>query len=191
MAFTQKQQAVIYGTVHGVNTITTLSIVEDAETSAEKQALAIDIRDVFLPDFKIGCASGMQFTSIVIQRRDTPSYSPYVLPIAVVGSGNAGPTQVCILWKLDSGTQGKRGKGRLYVPGIANTVFTSNLMDGSRVTSLNAAMVRMNAKYAVGGTGPWHLGIYSRANNSQVGVTQFSFSQLASCLRSRRLGVGI
>lgn len=184
--------ATIYGVCNGVNTVTTLRFMEDVTTLAEKQALAVNVRDNWLPHFKTGCAAAMVFQSIVIQLMNNANDSPYVLPINVVGGGSTLSTQqVAICWRLETGVAGRNGKGRLYVPGIHTGAMNAGIIASATQTSLNAALVTVRGIWCAGGSSPFHLAVLSRVDNVKRAVVDIQYNQLFSTLRSRRLGTGI
>lgn len=184
--------ATILGVCSGVNTMTSLRFMEDVPNLAAKQTLANAIRDRFMPEFKTGCASAMNWTSIVISRAGDASDSPYPLAVNIVGGGSTlGPHQVAIQWNLFTGVAGRRGKGKLYVPGIQTGAMGLGKIASATRVSLDAVMVTMNARWAAGGSESWHLGVLSRVDDLLRAVVTISYNEIFATLRSRRLGVGI
>lgn len=184
--------ASIYGLCSGVNTITTLRFMEDATTLANKQALAIAIRDRFLPQFKTPCAAAMNWTTIVISMQGNPSDSPYQLAINVVGGGsNLAPHQVAVQWNLNTGVAGRRGRGRLFVPGIHTGAIGAGKIASATKLSMDADMTTINSRWTQGGSEAYHLGVLSRVDNALRIVVQVGYSEIFATLHSRRLGVGI
>jgi hypothetical protein len=184
-------KAVVTGVCVGVTTMTTLRWTQIANTQALKSALAVEIRDQFLPLVKSPCAANMKFIAIVISVVGDPNDSPHNISTNVVGSGTLGPQQVALQINFLTGTAGRRGRGKIYVPGIFTTAISEGNFSTSQQTVLNSSMVTLKNRYAVGGSTAWTLGVYSRADDVIRPVVDFTYNLVPSTLRSRKLGVGV
>jgi len=182
----------LYSTFLGVNAINSLHFGQNYNTLAEKQALAIAIRDRFLPGFKTGTSSSLNFFAIEIANVSEANDTPYTLATNVVG-GMSGtlPLQCAIMWKLSTGQAGRRGRGRLFVPCIGSPANSGGQIASATALSLNAEMTTANQRWAVGGSEVSPICVYSRKDDTCYPVVQFSFNLTISTLRSRRLGTGI
>lgn len=182
----------INGVLAGVNTITKLRFMEVVNTVQERQALAVAIRDRWLADWKTGCAAAMNWQSIVITRHGDENDSPYQLAINVVGGGSTlGVFQACIQYNLQTGQAGRRGRGKLYLPGIQTGAMSGGKLASATKVSIDAMLPTLRGRWLAGGSEAYHLGVFSRLNNAMYAVVDISYNEVFACLRSRKLGVGI
>jgi hypothetical protein len=191
MAIAKGVRAVINGICVGITTVTTVRWANTAVSLADKQALANEIRDFFIPNFMIGCSASMNFVSIFITDDDNTGDSPYVLPINKVGSGTQGPTQVAVQLNLLSGVAGRRGRGRLFVPGIRDVSFPGSQLSSSLLLTGQNQINILKGRYCGNASTPWFLGVHSRKDNLTRPVVDITLNNLPSALRSRKVNVGI
>lgn len=187
----QHTKVVITGVCVGVTTITTLRFTQLANTPALKQSLAVEIRDQFLPTVKTPCAANMKFIVIVVSVAEDPNDSPHQISTNVVGSGTLGPQQVAMQINLLTGTAGRRGRGRIYIPGIFTTAINEGNFSSSIQTVYNASMVTLATRYTGAASSGWNMGVLSRVDNVIRPVVQFNYNLVPATLRSRKLGVGV
>lgn len=192
MPYTQHTRVTISGVCSGVNTVTTLRFMESANTTAEKSALAIAVRDRWLAQWKNGMAAAMNFIGIEVRVIGQSSDVPYNLPINVVGGGSAlAPQQLAIQYNLYSGQAGRSGRGRLFAPGLHTGAFSGGKLSTAVTNSLEVDLATLKGRWMAGGTEAYHLGIASRKNTAMYACVEMTYNQIVSTLRTRRLGVGI
>lgn len=137
-------------------------------------------------------------------KRIAPSFSDPILATAANGSvGELGPTSasfVASLVNLRSGVDGKRGRGRLFLPPAGEANITASAIDAGTMAAIAAFGVCLAGKFlGANPSTPWRLGVLSRKDLSGVGGNfDNAFRVVASInpvanvavMRSRKVGHG-
>lgn len=117
--------------------------------------------------------------------------------------GALGPTSVSFastLVNLRSGRDGRRGRGRKFLPPPGEANMTNSLLDEPTLVQIADFLACVATKFIGGGaTEPWRVGVLSRTDLGGLGGNfQSAFRPLVSMnpvaatavLRSRKVGVG-
>lgn len=186
-------KASVYGRGLGINTITTLRFAIAPLEVPGKQALANEI-DVYWCDmWKRVAHSGFQYHTIVIVNTNSPNDSPYQQSINRVGVSVPGPPQISLQVNFLTGTAGRRGRGRVYIPGIQTAAF-SGTGSFSPTTNENTIIPLLNTlrgRWCVPNSSPYILGVYSRLDDAIRPVVSIQYNTIFAALRSRKPGIGI
>lgn len=159
--------------------------------------VAQEIRDNWLTIIRAKQSALLAWRDIRVDTIGDPS-PPLHLAINIGGldSVDSGLSHPTISWKLriSSNTGGKRGRGRIYVPGIRYSHWQYGQLTSFGFTDLQPVVDSLTARYiGAGGTSELFLGILPRGGSSGDFVTATSLSQSLTpgIQRRRNIGVGI
>lgn len=136
------------------------------------------------------------YTSIGVRNIDDMTSSPYVRTIAIQGGADHGDQQVpymCMVLKLRTAIAGRRGRGRVYVAGLA-TAHTANgvLSSGGLALWENPlCLPAIRNAYLAGGSSDLGLVVYHRDTRDHSFVTEILPRSVPGVQRRRNIGVGI
>lgn len=123
--------------------------------------------------------------------------SPFNLPIVVNGVDGVGNNEVqpaiAIKWRIHTATPGRTGKGRIYLCGYRNQLFTSGQLNGTGITNMNVRLNAIKTRYLAGNAVVLKLGVLPRGNNPEAfkAATDITMPLIPGCQRRRNLGIGI
>lgn len=118
-------------------------------------------------------------------------------PIVVNGSDGVGNLEVqpavAIKFRLHTLTGGKTGRGRIYLCGYRNQLFTSGQLNGTGITNMNIRLAAIRDRYIMSGARALTLGVMPRLEIPGLfkPCTEISLAQIPGCQRRRNLGIGI
>lgn len=159
-----------------INTYAFNAIAETAVTNADATALAVDAKDAFrainIPtvtysSWRLTQLRGTGVTPVQGECRTEGGQAfegLYTTNTAGTGSsGDALPPQCALVITLNTGFIGRRRRGRLYVPGFAETDQAAGTFTGTLITAATTAWNVFFNKYAgATPTSPlWRLGVWS------------------------------
>lgn len=109
------------------------------------------------------------------------------------GLNNAHP-QVCYLWSMKTALRGRKGRGRMYIPGINSQITTaSGTVGATLLTTNNTAITNIMNRYGPTGTfaGSLKWVLWSRADNVARPITECTIRNNFGTQRRRNIGVGV
>lgn len=121
-------------------------------------------------------------------------------------TGDCLPGQNAVLVSFRTGQKGGRHRGRLFLPGIAESSTTNALLTGAQLTAVQALAAGLVTQYGPGGSIPvWRLCIYSPIDitpppprkfkpKADELVTPITVAQAVATIRTQRrrsIGTGI
>lgn len=124
----------------------------------------------------------------------TPTNLPLDLPGLDIADPNQSMPTLSVKMRIGTGIAGKKGRGRIYVPGVRQGHWVAGQLSAAGITTWTARANALIARY-VGPTssGPMVLGVSNRTED----VTAFKQADsltvmvIPGCQRRRNLGVGI
>lgn len=133
-----------------------------------------------------------------------PTVTDYFVSSADTSAvGELGPTSVSFastLVNLRSGRDGKRGRGRKFLPPAGEANITASELDQPTLIAITAFLACLAGKFIGGSpTTPWRLGVLSRSTLGGITgnypaafkeLVQMTPSTEVACLRSRKAGKG-
>lgn len=202
-------QARIIGEIHGQQTVNVMHFGTNGQVSDQPsldtlllqlaQALADCVISTLLP----AVTQDWRFVK-ADAKRISPAFSDPIVstaPAAQVGSLSVSSTSfTASLLSLRTGIDGKKGRGRIYLPPAGETEIAQSEIDAGTLVLLAAFAACLAGKFL--GSSPtteWRLGILSRKDyagifgnfdNAFRVVTQLSPVGTVACMRSRRKGHG-
>ena len=199
----------IIGRLHGQQTVnvvhfaTNTTIADDSQLDTLLNQLASAMLECILTTLLPGVSSDWSIDRVEAQRI-APAVSDPVVATATTGSvGERGPTSVSFqsaLLHLRTGSGGKSGRGRMFLPPPGEADITNSAIDDATITLLVAFAACVASKF--GGSSAetdWRIGVLSRKNlaatlgtfdNSFRQVTQLVPEKQMAVLSSRKVGKG-
>lgn len=171
---------------------------DNADGFLSPAQVAAEIRDNWLTILKAKQSGLLAWRDIKVDRLNDPS-PPLHLNINLPGADavDSGLSQPTIAWKLRIATNqgGKRGRGRIYVPGIRYSHWQYGQLTAFGQTDLQPVVDALAARY-VGPSfsGPLKLGVMPRPGpDVEVFIASTSLTQSITpgIQRRRSVGVGI
>lgn len=139
----------------------------------------------------------IQWVQVACQTRATPLPAPTTLTIAINGQQSASGqeyTPLAVILKFSTAIAGRRGRGRSYVPGIANGFATNGLLNSTFHSFADTALNALNARFKLAGSGPLQLLVGPRNGMVLIDylhVTNIQASTFIGVQRRRNIGFGI
>jgi len=159
--------------------------------------VAQEIRDGWLTIIKAKQSAYLSWRDIAVDTIGDPS-PPLHLPVNLGGADavDSGLSHPVINWKLRVATTvgGKRGRGRIYIPGIRYSHWQFGQMTSFGVTDMQPVVDALKARYVgAGGTSDLFLGVLPRDGSSSdfLTATDITQSLTPGIQRRRNIGVGI
>jgi hypothetical protein len=141
--------------------------------------------------------NNFSWIQLLIQTVDGPTPPASVHPISPGGGGSFGDMAapfVTALFQIHTSAPGRKGRGRIFIPGMSIGEF----VDRGRLDSGSYGLFQTNVlngwrtKFLLGGTAPVTLGVCSRSNPTDFSAAEFiDVRQWAACQRRRNYFVGI
>lgn len=202
-------QARIVGTIHGQTTINVMhfatndSIEDEGALDTILLTLAEAIRDCVIESLLPAVTQDWTFVQ-ADAKRIYPVASDPIIATAPGGSvGELGVTSVSFassLATIRTGGGGRRGRGRIFLPPAGEAQIANSALDGPTLVLLAAFLACVAVKFmGADPETPWHLGVYSRKNDSELGgtfdnsfrvATQLSPVANVAVMGSRKIGHG-
>ncbi len=199
----------IIGEIHGSQTVTVLhfarfnSDVDLATLLGKLQVLAQNIVTCALDNLMLGISSDWTFKRVEAQGVSPLATDPQIAqaPAGTNGGGTAqGATIISSLVQVRSGRDGRKGRGRMFLPPAGEASIALGEWDAVWLLALTNFCICLAEKYGEpGGTEEWKLGILSRKDFKAVGgtvansfraATQLAPQALAASMRTRKKGIG-
>jgi len=137
------------------------------------------------------------WTEIRAYNCDTPTLTPLTLTISLQGTDGNASTQllsyVCYILRLRASSGGRKGRGRIYIPGPRFGYYINGSLSASAITALNQVTAQL-AKYLDGGASPWTVGISPRGTGEAtdfIPASTMQFAPISGVQRRRNIGVGV
>lgn len=152
---TQRGQQVEFG-VH----------IQNVLASREPSDLAASWVATAFPLVKAATSASVNWDEVVVSDTDKNGSESVELPLTQPNpgsiAGDALPNQNAMLVGLRTGVKGRRRRGRLYLPGVAEGGQTDGVLTGAQLTAVQAFAQGIVNAYGSGGTETnWRLVIYS------------------------------
>lgn len=173
--------------------------------------------------FSYGAASGLTSATVAAELRDNwctllaagqgfnfgwrnisvyqvgSGLSPTNLPIVINGQDGVSPldgTQViCMKFRILTATGGRKGRGRIYLPGYRQAYWSVGQMTATGITNMTARINAIKTRYVgeATATSPLVLGVLPRGDDpTQFKMsTDLTLSLTPGIQRRRNLGIGI
>lgn len=162
------------------------------ESTSLKQTgvnLAAKVAELYEEVHKVICTADAELICVEARRID-PTGGPIFpwFPSGVVGavSGEEGPAQAAILVALYSATPTGSGRGRMYLPFIAEGLQESGVLLASVTGGIIAELNNFIAPFTDGDSNEWSPVIYSRKLAAGVGIEYYSLRPVL-CTQRRRV----
>lgn len=199
----------LIGTIHGSQTV---NVMHFAKTNADVdlptllgklQTLAQNVAQCAITNLLPIASDDWSFL-----RTEAQGVSPIVTdpqihqtPLPNGGSGGTqGVTIAASLIQIRSGRDGRKGRGRIFLPPSGESHISNGDWDAAWLLALTNFAICLAEKYGEpDGTEEWRLGVLSRKDFSAVGgtvansfrpATQLAPQQIAASMRTRKKGVG-
>lgn len=137
------------------------------------------------------------WVKIQVQEVSPTTSTPFVKVVNRPGQ-QAGSNELvpfaCVILKFQTETAGRTGRGRQYVPTIANGFHTNGLINATFHTYADTAIGNLRDRFLFGGAGngPLYLVICPRNNPANYKkVISINASAFIGCQRRRNIGFGI
>jgi hypothetical protein len=114
-------------------------------------------------------------------------------PAAGSLSGNIAPAVLCPLASIRTGVGGRRGHGRVYMPGLHGASVANGGWESGAFAAWVVKVANLETRYKSGGTGPITLGVYPRNVHDAtafLSCTALVLQAILGVQRRRNLGVG-
>lgn len=203
-------QARIIGVIHGQQTVNVMhfatndAIEDEGALDTILLALATAIGECVVDTLLPAVSQDWTFQK-ADARRIYPTPSDPIIYTAPGGSvGELGVSSVSFaasLLNIRTGGGGRRGRGRVFLPPAGEAQIANSAIDGPTLVLLAAFAACVATKFmGADPDTPWHLGVYSRKNDSEVGgtfdnsfrvATQLSPVANVAVMGSRKIGHGI
>ena len=128
------------------------------------------------------------------QPDQTPTSLIVNLPGLKVGNSFQSFAMLSFLWHLKSFTQGKRGRGRMFIPGIDPVGWNNGVMTATEQGLWDPLITNWKTRF----TGPaassgWKLRIHGKDSSEESApvVAQIELSNKPGVQRRRNIGVGL
>ena len=190
--WTAGAQARIVGEIHGQQTINVLHFATNAAIldEGELDTLLLDLAQALLECVISTLLPAVTSDWKVVQcdaRRIAPAASDPIIATADAGSvGELSPSSVSFaasLVSVRSGGGGRRGRGRMFLPPPGESEVASSAIDPGTVVLITAFLTCLAGKFmGASPTTDWHLGIYSRKNDSEIAGTFDNSFRVATSL---------
>lgn len=202
-------QARIIGEIHGQQTV---NVMHFATNDAIEDQGALDEILLALATAMLECVVETLLPAVSVDwkvvrcdaKRIYPVLSDPIVATAVPGSvGELGPASASFeasLVNVRTGGEGRRGRGRIFLPPPGEAAVAASAIDGPTLTLIAAYCACVATKFmGAAPDTPWHLGILSRAKLASVGGNFDNSFRVATSLnpvadlavmRSRKKGHG-
>jgi hypothetical protein len=185
----------ISGLQQGQTMQNVLHFKKDASSTADLNALAVDIRDNWIQYVKTIQSGSMTYVNIKVARVNN-SDVPVNLTISIPGA-NSGNDQWLTFYshvmQFHTAHAGRTGRGRIYHFGLANNLHDKGLL-WSGVLALWAPIITniMN-RYGPSGSSDFQLYVAPHGTDETAGfpVTSITMNPVVRMQRRRNIGVGV
>jgi hypothetical protein len=141
--------------------------------------------------------NGARWTSIEVREVTTPLNAPFTLAIDILGTG-ASVSQAddpcrCRVLKFQTAQAGRKGRGRLYIPGTAFGAWDTNFVKAGSITAGQTLINNLKQQFlAPNAVQQLALVICPRSDPGNFKtVTDIVQRGLAGYQRRRNIGIGI
>lgn len=134
------------------------------------------------------CGDGINVDQVVVTKLDGTPDGRVFGPSSLTGdwatsaASNDFAPQACALIKLATGATGRSGRGRIYLPWLADELVTRGILDGTTVTNTTAAWVTFTNALVTGGAA---LAVASYTNSTAAQVLNLACESLSATQRRR------
>lgn len=199
----------IVGEIHGSETVNVLHFARfnsdvDLPTLLGKlQLLAQNVVECAIDNLLVGISSDWTFRRVEAQGVKPIATDPQIAQAPAGTNGAGGPQGVTIaasLIQLRSGRDGRKGRGRIFLPPAGEASIANGDWDAQWLLRLTNFCICLANKFGEpAGTEEWRIGILSRKDFNAVGgtvansfraATQLAPQALAASMRTRKKGVG-
>lgn len=138
--------------------------------------------------------SAVVYTQIKVRLLES-QFPPFVKTVNIAGSNgfdNELSTVQAWILRLRSSEIGKRGRGRLYIPGVMKGWTQNGLVISSQIVAWDATIANLMGVYGPSGSSVYRLTIVpSKAPFSTREVTSMQIAPTLGTQRRRNIGVGV
>lgn len=160
----------------------------------ELSAVADHVATNWVGVIRIQQTAAVVYTQVKVRLLDS-QFPPFVKTINTAGSwgfDDEVSTVLCHLLRLRSSEIGKRGRGRLYIPGVLKGWTKNGLMTAAQITSWNARIATLMETYGPNGSSVYRLTIVpSKPPYSSREVTSMQIAPTLGVQRRRNIGIGV
>lgn len=125
--------------------------------------------------------------------------APFNLPIVVNGIDATDPTTgtqvLCQKFRIQTATGGRKGRGRIYLPGYRANLWSQGQLNATGITNMSIRLNAIKNRYVGIALGPSNilLGVLPRGDDPTkfLFATDLSLSLVPGVQRRRSLGIGI
>lgn len=150
--------------------------------------LGLAIIEDLVPTLKAVLSNDCTITQISCRRVAPTKGGGYDVPCGVAGtvSIDTAPPQVCMLATLYSETQGKQGRGRIYIPAVPDTWLTGGTLIVSHGATYVAFLNALMAVIQAGSGATFQAGVYHEGGTFHD-FTSHKLRSWSHTMRSRRM----
>jgi len=187
-------RATIKGTFFGQQVMNVLHFNKPDLVEAELLTLANDLRDNWCETLK--SLLGQEAYFLGIQVRNIENNSWPAREIAFSKQGLAGGIAntfpfACFIMRIQTGTFGRAGRGRIYIWGIGPGSMSGGILLPAVTTNWQTWLTQITNRYCLAGS-TYRLGVCPRAAPQDFkSAISVSLSPKAGVQRRRNIGVGV
>lgn len=160
----------------------------------QMSVLATEIRDVWVEKVRGVITQDVKFVNINVRLLGS-QFAPFDKTINVNGAGSASNQQIpfaCYVIRLRSALIGRKGHGRVYIPGVLNGVTDFGLLNQSTLNFWSPRLADIMAAFGPGGTSTFRLGVGPKVNTTAnfKEVINLQMAPTLGSQRRRNIGIG-
>jgi hypothetical protein len=157
--------------------------------------IATDIKNNWLVQISAMSSGNIVWNNISVRRVDGGTEAPYNLAVSIAGAQSGSAQQLTFLAyviRIRTAVVGRRGRGRIYVPGPNLNLTNLGVWASSTITGWQTPLNNLAARYLAGGTSSIRLGVASHTDPSDwKAATQLLLASIPGIQRRRNIGVGV
>lgn len=160
----------------------------DAYTTSMAEAFATEIRDNWVAHIRGIQSSVCQYTNIKIERV-TGVDVPFNLTVNLLGTQSGSDDYLsflCHVIRLRTATPGRRGRGRLYIGGIANNLGDFGFINAGVLALWTTILGQLMAHWGPDGVSPFFLCVNPHGTTEEPKIVTSLQMNPAYCVQRRR-----
>lgn len=160
----------------------------------DAQAIADDLAVNWVGQIRQRQTSAVRYVAISVRLLES-QFPPHVKTVSILGSQQFDDelhTYDAFVLRLRSAEIGRRGRGRLYIPGVMKGWTTNGLVDDDVIVAWNNNIANLMGSYGPNGSTPYRLTIVpNKAPFSTREVVAMQVAPTLGLQRRRNIGIGI
>lgn len=181
-------------TMYGQQCQNVFHLLGPSSDPLELSAVADHVTANWIAQIRTKQTSAVAYTQVKVRLLES-QFPPHVKTVNITGSnGNDTELSTVLAWvlRLRSAEIGKRGRGRLYVPGVMKGWTVNGLVIAAQITAWDVTIATLMGLYGPNHTSPYQLTIVpSKAPFSTREVTSMQIAPTLGTQRRRNIGIGV